>query len=134
MSAAPNSMRLGTLGGAATFAGTKFLGRIPDELVVIRCFFGGDAALEMSDADLQLAAAEEMRPLLGLTTKPVFAEIARWPRAMAQYTVGHASRWQRIQELVAQRPGLHLAGNAYTGIGIPDCIRMGRQAARTCAV
>ena len=49
--------------GAATFAGTKFLGRIPDELVVIRCFFGGDAALEMSDADLQLAAAEEMRPL-----------------------------------------------------------------------
>ena len=120
--------------GAATFAGTKFLGRIPDELVVIRCFFGGDAALEMSDADLQLAAAEEMRPLLGLTTKPVFAEIARWPRAMAQYTVGHASRWQRIQELVAQRPGLHLAGNAYTGIGIPDCIRMGRQAARTCAV
>jgi oxygen-dependent protoporphyrinogen oxidase len=48
---------------------------------------------------------------------------------MAQYTVGHAARWKEIQERVARIPGLHLAGNGYSGIGIPDCIRMGRQAA-----
>lgn len=48
---------------------------------------------------------------------------------MAQYTVGHADRWKEIQSRAAAIPGLYLAGNGYTGIGIPDCIRMGRQAA-----
>jgi oxygen-dependent protoporphyrinogen oxidase len=48
---------------------------------------------------------------------------------MAQYIVGHGARLQEIESMAAAIPGLHLAGNAYTGIGIPDCIRMGRQAA-----
>ena len=30
---------------------------------------------------------------------------------------------------MAEIPGLHVAGNAYQGIGIPDCIRMGKAAA-----
>jgi oxygen-dependent protoporphyrinogen oxidase len=55
--------------------------------------------------------------------------ISRWPRSMAQYIVGHGARLQEIESMAAAIPGLHLAGNAYTGIGIPDCIRMGRQAA-----
>jgi oxygen-dependent protoporphyrinogen oxidase len=48
---------------------------------------------------------------------------------MAQYVVGHGERLKEIESRTAAIPGLHLAGNAYTGIGIPDCIRMGRQAA-----
>jgi oxygen-dependent protoporphyrinogen oxidase len=60
----------------------------------------------------------------------VFTFISRWPRSMAQYTVGHAARWKEIQSRAAAIPGLYLAGNGYTGIGIPDCIRMGRQAAK----
>ena len=35
-----------------------------------------------------------------------------------------------IESIVKSIPGLHLAGNAYEGIGIPDCIRTGRQAAK----
>ncbi len=49
---------------------------------------------------------------------------------MAQYAVGHQERRQRIAARVAALPGLRLAGNAYDGIGIPDCIRLGRLAAR----
>jgi oxygen-dependent protoporphyrinogen oxidase len=49
---------------------------------------------------------------------------------MAQYSVGHQERQKRIADRVAALPGLRLAGNAYDGIGIPDCIRLGRQAAR----
>jgi oxygen-dependent protoporphyrinogen oxidase len=48
---------------------------------------------------------------------------------MAQYTVGHGARMKQLEEVLLQAPGLHLAGNAYTGIGVPDCIRMGKEAA-----
>ena len=61
---------------------------------------------------------------------PEYAQVARWRRAMAQYAVGHQERAARIAARVAALPGLRLAGNAYDGIGIPDCIRLGRQAAR----
>ena len=49
---------------------------------------------------------------------------------MAQYSVGHQARVKRIVERVAGLPGIKLAGNAYDGIGIPDCIRLGQTAAR----
>jgi len=50
---------------------------------------------------------------------------------MAQYTVGHPARLAEIEARAAAIAGFQLAGNAYTGIGIPDCIRMGKQAAET---
>ena len=53
---------------------------------------------------------------------------------MAQYSVGHRERIARIAARVAALPGLRLAGNAYDGIGIPDCIRLGRQAAKELVV
>lgn len=66
---------------------------------------------------------------MGVTAEPVFARVARWPRSMAQYTVGHLARLEEIRARLAGLPGLHLAGNAYSGIGVPDCIRTGKQAA-----
>jgi oxygen-dependent protoporphyrinogen oxidase len=48
---------------------------------------------------------------------------------MPQYHVGHLQKVQRIQERVARLPHLTLAGNAYSGPGIPDCIRSGEAAA-----
>jgi protoporphyrinogen/coproporphyrinogen III oxidase len=67
---------------------------------------------------------------LARDAEPEHAQVSRWRRAMAQYAVGHQERKQRIAARVAALPGLRLAGNAYDGIGIPDCIRLGRQAAR----
>ena len=52
---------------------------------------------------------------------------------MAQYTVGHEDRVKGIEERLERVPGLYLAGNAYHGIGIPDCVRMGKETAERIA-
>jgi oxygen-dependent protoporphyrinogen oxidase len=117
---------------ACTFVGTKFPHRVPADKITLRCFFGGagnDAVLGEPDDGLVAIAREELRAILGLTAPPIYAGIYRWPRSMAQYIVGHGARLKEIESHASTVPGLHLAGNAYTGIGIPDCIRMGRQAA-----
>jgi oxygen-dependent protoporphyrinogen oxidase len=116
-----------------TFVGTKFPYRVPANKLTVRCFFGGtgdEAVLEESDDSLVALARAELRRVLGLTSAPIFSSVSRWPRSMAQYTVGHGLRIQEIRDRVAAIPGLHLAGNAYEGIGIPDCVRMGRRAAQ----
>jgi oxygen-dependent protoporphyrinogen oxidase len=118
---------------AATFVATKFPNRAPQDRIVLRCFFGGigdEGVLNESDESLLALARDELQGILGLTAAPVFHSVSRWPRAMAQYNVGHAARLREIHERAAGIPGLHLAGNAYEGIGISDCIRTGRAAAR----
>ena len=123
---------------ACTFAHRKFLGRTPPGKAVFRAFLGGmrgEALLAESDDALLATVRREMSEILGATTFPAAAEpehaqVSRWRRAMAQYAVGHKERVQRINARVAALPGLRLAGNAYDGIGVPDCIRLGRKAAR----
>jgi len=122
---------------ACTFVHEKFPDRAPADRMVLRCFFGGagdEQALGESDESLIAMARAELQAILGLTAVPRFTSISRWPRSMAQYTVGHAVRWKEIEARAAAIPGLYLAGNAYTGIGIPDCIRMGRKAAASAAI
>ncbi len=116
---------------ACTWVGTKFSYRVPPELAVLRCFLGGEDGAILKDSDEALAAAvrEELRDIMGVAQTPLFTHIARWPRSMAQYTVGHPERVAQIEARMGALPGLHLAGNAYHGIGIPDCIRMGKEAA-----
>jgi len=111
-----------------TWVGNKFDYRVPDDKVVLRCFLGGDA-MPLSDSAIVEAARTEIRSIMGLEAEPIFHNIARWPNSMAQYTVGHEKRVARIEEIVGGIPGLYLAGNAYHGIGIPDCVRMGQEAA-----
>ena len=126
---------------ACTFVHRKFLGRTPPGKAVFRAFLGGmknEALLAETDAALVARVRREMSEILGgrafgAEVEPEHTRVARWRRAMAQYAVGHRERIQRITARVAALPGLRLAGNAYDGIGIPDCIRLGRQAARELA-
>jgi protoporphyrinogen/coproporphyrinogen III oxidase len=113
---------------ACTWVGNKFSYRVPDNMVLLRCFMGGDA-LKESDESLVDAAQRELRSIMGLQAVPVFHSIARWPNSMAQYTVGHSERLKQIESIVNGIPGLHLAGNGYRGIGLPDCIKAGKEAA-----
>jgi len=116
---------------ACTWVATKFSDRVPGDKVVLRCFVGGEDAgsLSVSDEGLISRMRAELRDVMGVTETPVFTRIARWPRSMAQYTVGHGDRVREIEARLEQLPGLHLAGNAYHGIGIPDCVRMGKEVA-----
>jgi protoporphyrinogen/coproporphyrinogen III oxidase len=118
---------------ACTFVHRKFLGRTAPGKAVLRAFLGGmknEALLSEPDAVLDKVVRREFKEILGITAEPEFVQVSRWGRAMAQYAVGHQARIKRIQERVAALPGLKLAGNAYDGIGIPDCIRLGRRAAQ----
>jgi oxygen-dependent protoporphyrinogen oxidase len=123
---------------ACTFVHRKFLGRTPHGKVLLRAFLGGmknESLIDASDADLVAIVRRELSEILGeavipQSAKPEHTQVSRWRRSMAQYAVGHQDRRQRIAERVAALPGLRLAGNAYDGIGIPDCIRLGRQAAK----
>lgn len=118
---------------ACTFVGAKFPYRVPDSHVVLRCFLGGagqEALLDRGDDELIETVQQELQTLLGWRARPAFIRLSRWRRSMAQYEVGHSARMQRIEQILGGFGPLWLAGNAYSGIGIPDCIRTGRAAAR----
>ena len=118
---------------ACTFLHRKFPGRTAPGKSVLRAFLGGAHNAELlaeSDDTLAGLVRRELFQILTISAVPELIEVQRWPRAMAQYAVGHGARQRRIKDRVAALPGLHLVGNAYDGIGISDCIRLGRGAAR----
>jgi len=120
---------------ACSFVGHKFAGRVPPNRVLLRCFLGGmqdEPVLQLSDTEITATVRAELERILGITAEPLFASVYRWPKAMAQYTVGHQQRLADIRARLTRHQGLFLAGNAYEGIGIPDCIRSGRLAAEVC--
>jgi protoporphyrinogen/coproporphyrinogen III oxidase len=117
---------------ACTWVGEKFPHRVPDDKIVARCFLGGmddPGVLNESDDAVSAVVIDELRAIAGIRAQPKFTRVSRWPQSMAQYTVGHPDRLKEIEARVGTLPGLHLAGNAYEGIGIPDCIRLGKRAA-----
>jgi oxygen-dependent protoporphyrinogen oxidase len=118
---------------AATFVHNKFPHRAPDDRALLRCFFAGSNAeniWQLSDETIINIVREELQQIVGLRAAPLFARVYKWKSAMAQYGVGHLERLERIESLRKQLPGLALAGNGYRGIGVPDCIRSGQQAAK----
>ncbi len=119
---------------ACTFLHRKFPGRTAAGKTVLRAFLGGSrnaGLLAESDEFLTRLVRKELFEILQISVAPERVEITRWPRAMAQYAVGHKQRQARIQERLTGLSGLRLVGNAYDGIGISDCIRLGRAAARS---
>ena len=119
---------------ACTFSSVKFSGRAPANHVLLRAFAGGALQPDifaLDESELAAKVETDLRELLGITAKPLFTEVAKWERSMPQYEVGHLDRITEIENEVSKLPGLTLAGNAYRGAGIPDCIRSGEAAAET---
>lgn len=116
---------------ACTFSSVKFTNRAPAGFVLLRAFVGGALQPEtfaMDDDRIISRVRADLAELIGANGEPVFAEVTRWQASMAQYTVGHLARMDRLRLRLESHPTLHLLGNAYEGAGIPDCIR---QAERT---
>jgi protoporphyrinogen/coproporphyrinogen III oxidase len=121
---------------AATFVHNKFPHRAPEDRALLRCFFAGSNAenvWELSDRQIAGIVRDELLQILGpqvlgLRSDPPFARVYKWRSAMPQYGVGHLERLERIESLRQKLPRLALAGNAYRGIGVPDCVRSGREA------
>jgi oxygen-dependent protoporphyrinogen oxidase len=117
---------------AATFVHNKFPHRAPENRAIVRCFLGGardEQILDSSDEEILRIVASELKQIIGLTAQPLFTRVYKWRAAMAQYSVGHLERLERIEALRKKLPGLALAGNGFNGIGVPDCVRSGTEAA-----
>ncbi len=121
---------------AATWVSSKWPHAAPEDKVLMRCFLGRSAGRDWTkepDEVIVEATRRGLKQAMGLTADPILVKIFRWPRAMAGYRVGHLDRVARIDGLVARSPGLYLAGAAYRGVGLPDCVREGNEAAQKVA-
>lgn len=117
---------------ACTFTSVKFDNRAPEGHALLRAFVGGALQPEMfalDEEEMTRRVLLDLRELLGIERPPLFSVIEKWPRSMSQYMIGHVERVARIKQRVFALGTLQLAGNAYHGAGIPDCIRGGERAA-----
>jgi len=117
---------------ACTYSSVKYPGRAPAGHVLLRAFVGGalqESLFHQDDAAMAANVRRELEALLGITSEPMLTRIHRYPQAMPQYHVGHLDRMARIDARLDAHRGLALAGNAYRGVGIPDCIHGGEDAA-----
>jgi oxygen-dependent protoporphyrinogen oxidase len=117
---------------ACTFSSLKYFGRAPDGSVLLRAFVGGSLQPDLfrdDDATMERNVRDEILSLLGVSAQPLFSRVWRHPNSMPQYHIGHQARVERIEADLAKFPNLALAGNAYHGVGIADCVHSGEEAA-----
>lgn len=118
---------------AATWINTKFPSRVPPGLAAVRAFIVAEKATELANAprqELIELARSDFAQLMDLEPAPRFFTVHKWPQSMPQYVVGHQERIRQIEADLLEFPGLHLTGNAYDGIGLPDCVRLAKQTAK----
>lgn len=110
-----------------------FAERAPEWHVQFRSMLGGagdPSVLELSDAQLWDTLRRELDPLIGIKNDPVFMRVFRWQHGIPQFKLGHRERRARIEQLVSHHPGLFITGNAYYGVGLNDCVKMGYRVAQ----
>ncbi len=116
-----------------TFTHRKYPARVPGEWAVLRAFHGARSS-DLDDAALTDRSHAELAHMLGIDGQPAWTHLARYPQAMPQYHVGHRARVATMHARAAALPGLALAGNAYDGIGLPDCIASAEKAVEALLV
>lgn len=119
-----------------TFSSLKFPGRAPEGALLLRVFAGGalhPGLIGWTDEEIRERMTRELSGILGMSGAPLFAEVHRHPQSMPQYRVGHLDLVARVEAAARRERGLFLTGNAYRGIGIPDCVRQAEAAAEAIA-
>jgi len=118
---------------AISYSSNKYAGRAPDDQLLLRIFMGGalqPEVLQQSDSELSRMAEQQLKEILGWTgAKCRWQGIVRWNNAMPQYHVGHCDLIEQIRQHLTSLGALRLCGAGYSGVGIPQCVRSGRQAA-----
>ena len=102
-----------------------FEGRGNDGTSLFTTMVGGahdPAGAELPDDKLLSTVHADLQRVMGITVRPYFTRIVRWPRGIPQYTLGHPQRLRTIEERVARYPGLFLSGNSYRGISLNACV------------
>ncbi len=120
---------------AATWLSSKWPGRAPDGVVLMRAFFGGardPGAMHLSDDEVVALAHRDVSRLSAIEAAPAFSRVYRWVNGTPQYEVGYLERLAAIHARLAHRPGLFVTGAGFGAIGIPDCIADGRATAARC--
>ena len=123
---------------ACTFSHRKYPERTPPDVALLRTYVGGAArpeAMAWSDEEMVARSHIELSRLLGIQEPPLGSVVKRYVRAMPLYKVGHLEWLSTLEDTLARWPGLGWAGNAYRGVGIPDCVRSANEGvARLAAV
>ena len=117
---------------ACTWTSSKFPHRAPADRVLLRCFVGGagrEEVVSLPDKNLVGRVRDDLRATMGVVEEPILSRVYRWEKANPQYPVGHLDRLAEIDDRLTRFPGLFFAGAAYRGVGVPDCIRQGNEAA-----
>ena len=114
---------------AMTFASRKWAGRAPAGADLIRVFLGEQLSEEADDERLVQVARGELKALLGIDAAPRVTVLRRYLGAMPHYHVGHLARLATIERQAAAHPWLSIAGNSLRGVGVPDAVKAGEEAA-----
>ncbi|MEK6606494.1 MAG: protoporphyrinogen oxidase [Myxococcota bacterium] len=120
----PTREPMRVLGGV--FASAVFPGRAPEGHALVSLRVGGARRPELAalpDDDLVALCRADVEPLIGAVAPPSFVRVVRHRRALPQYTLGHRERIAALDAAEVRHAGLYFAGNAYRGLGIPDCVR-----------
>ena len=113
-----------------TWISSKWNHRAPSGHVLLRMFFGGPrtpASLQVDDNQVYSAIRAELKDIFGITVEPLFNRIYRWMEGYPQYNLGHLERVVAAESALPET--IKIAGSAYRGVGVPDCVRQGREAA-----
>lgn len=119
---------------ACTWTSSKFPHRAPKDYVMLRCYVGGALQEEIAEKDtetLETLVRKDLQQIMGITEIPIFCKVFKNNKSNVQYHVNHSQKIDSIMEDLKNYPGLFLAGSAYRGIGIPDCIQNGNLAAES---
>lgn len=121
---------------ACTWVSSKWPHCSTPDRVLIRCHMGvhkGVDPAQRSPEQLVEEARAELREVMGIQAPPRLTQVFVWPTALPQYELGHRQRVDAIQQALGQLPGVAVAGAAYRGVGLPDCVRQGQEAATAVA-